>query len=127
MKTIRLAIVICLMLTVAACSSSNKDSQNKETESSAATSTQSAGEKPASSDKVKITKEQYNKIENGMTYQEVVEIVGGEGEIITETGEKGTDLYGIGVLYEGKGGVGANASLIFLGDKLQTKSQIGLE
>ncbi|MBW7475531.1 DUF3862 domain-containing protein [Paenibacillus oenotherae] len=76
---------------------------------------------------MKITKEQYAQINNGMTYKEVAEIVGGEGEVITESGEKGSDMYGIGVMYEGEGGVGASANFIFIGDKLQTKTQFGLE
>lgn len=139
MKIIRLAIVICVLVTAAACSNSNNDTQNVPTESSAgsptesaggtptASPTESAGESTASSKEVKITKEQYEKIENGMTYKEVMEIVGGEGEIVAESGEKGSDTYGTSVMYKGKGEVGAMASFTFVGDKLHTKMQTGLE
>lgn len=46
-----------------------------------------------------------------MSYDEVVEIIGGEGEIVTETGEKGSEFYGIGVIYEGNGEAGGNATI----------------
>lgn len=128
MKIIRLAIVICLMVTMAACSSSNSDNGAEPAGGSTTPSTtQPTNGDSESSDKIKITKEQYAKISNGMTYQEVSDIVGGEGEIITESGEKGSDMYGIGVMYEGEGGVGASANFVFIGDKLHTKSQFGLE
>lgn len=128
MKIIRVAIVICLMITVAACSSSNSNNGTEPAGSPAAPSTQQpANEDSSSSNKIKITKEQYDQINNGMTYKEVTDIVGGEGGIITETGEKGSDMYGIGVMYEGEGGVGSGANFVFIGDKLHTKSQFGLE
>ncbi|MCA1058129.1 DUF3862 domain-containing protein [Rossellomorea aquimaris] len=76
---------------------------------------------------VKVTLEQFNKIENGMTLEEVIDIVGGEGEIISETGEEGTDLHTVMYSYQGKGSLGANVSLMFQGNKLQNKSQAGLE
>ncbi|MOA32202.1 hypothetical protein D3C78_1534030 [compost metagenome] len=62
-----------------------------------------------------------------MTYEEVAKIVGGEGEIISESGEKGSDLFIFAVMYEGKGGAGASANFIFIGEKLETKTQFGLE
>ncbi|WP_246628109.1 hypothetical protein [Paenibacillus oenotherae] len=128
MRITRLAIVICLMITMAACSSSNSNNVTEPTGNPATPSTQQpANDDSSSSDKIKITKEQYAQINNGMTYKEVAEIVGGEGEVITESGEKGSDMYGIGVMYEGEGGVGASANFIFIGDKLQTKTQFGLE
>lgn len=125
MKTIRLAIAICLMITASACSSSNNDGQSKPAGSSAAPSTQPAGGNSTSAKQASITKEQYDKIDNGMTYQEVVDIIGGEGEIVTETGKKGSDMYGMGVMYKGKDG--ANATFIFLGNKLESKSQYELK
>lgn len=74
-----------------------------------------------------ITLEQFNQLENGMTLEQVIEIVGGEGEIVSESGEKGTPLHTVMYSYQGKGGMGANVSLMFQGNKLQNKSQFGLE
>lgn len=76
---------------------------------------------------VEVTIDQFNQLENGMTLEEVIAIVGGEGEIISETGEKGTDLYTVMYSYTGKGSLGANVSLMFQGNTLQNKSQFGLE
>lgn len=76
---------------------------------------------------VKITLEQFNQIENGMTIEEVVAIVGGEGEILSESGEKGTDLHKVMYSYSGEGELGANVSLMFQSNKLQNKSQFGLK
>jgi outer membrane protein assembly factor BamE (lipoprotein component of BamABCDE complex) len=76
---------------------------------------------------VKIDKAKYDQIQNGMTYEQVQQIAGGEGEILSESGQKGTDLYTIMVQYEGNGDLGANVSLMFQGNKLQTKAQFGLK
>jgi hypothetical protein len=122
MKTFRIAIVIGIMIVMAACGSKD-DSQTKPAGGTAA---QSEGQQSESSKKSTITKEQYDKINNGMNYKEVVKIVGGEGEIVSESGEKGSKMYAIGVTYEGKGGSGS-ASLVFMGDELKSKSQYGLK
>ncbi|MNW47802.1 hypothetical protein D3C74_251450 [compost metagenome] len=116
---IRAAFIICFLLLATACGSSSNDSEN-------ANAPLTQGENSVSSDQVEITQEQYDKISNGMTYEEVINIVGGEGEVITETGEKGSDMYGIGVMYQGKEGTGT-ANFVFIGDKLQSKSQFGLK
>nr|WP_263324259.1 DUF3862 domain-containing protein [Neobacillus sp. Marseille-Q6967] len=76
---------------------------------------------------VEMTLEQFNQIQNGMTYEEVKAIVGGEGEIVSESGEKGSQFHTVVYSYQGKGSIGANASLTFQGNKLQNKSQFGLE
>ncbi|MDG0792433.1 DUF3862 domain-containing protein [Cohnella ginsengisoli] len=127
MKTIRLAIIIYLMLTAAACSNASDNVQKGPTGSSAVSPAESPSGNTGSAEKVEITKEKYDKIKNGMTYKEIIKIVGGEGETKTETGEEGSDLHGIGVMYRGRGEVGASATFVFVGDKLQAKSQFGLQ
>ncbi|WP_374722582.1 hypothetical protein [Peribacillus tepidiphilus] len=76
---------------------------------------------------VEVSLEQFNQLQNGMTLEEVTKIVGGQGEIISETGEKGTEFYTVMYSYPGKGSLGANVTLMFQGNKLQNKSQFGLE
>lgn len=129
MKIIRFTIVICLMIIATACSNSNNGNQSapSPSESTVSPSPKTESGQSETSKEVKISKEKYEQVNNGMTYEEVIEIVGGEGEVITETGEKGTELYGISVMYEGEGGIGASANFVFIGNKLQTKSQYGLE
>ncbi|MDH2334307.1 DUF3862 domain-containing protein [Paenibacillus polymyxa] len=74
-----------------------------------------------------ITKAKYNKIKNGMTYEEVAKIIGGPGEALSEVGEKGDKYYTVMYSYKGEGGLGANANFTFQGNKLQAKAQFGLE
>lgn len=105
----------------------NNPSKPVPSTNSAAPSPVAPIESSASTSEGKITKEQYDKINNGMKYQEVIDIVGIEGEIITESGIKDTDSYGIGVMYEGAEGTGTSATFIFINDTLHTKSQFGLE
>ncbi|MGR7908430.1 DUF3862 domain-containing protein [Lysinibacillus capsici] len=69
---------------------------------------------------VEITLDQFNKLENGMTKEQVFEILGGEGAVISESGD--LVMYS----YNGKS-LGANASLMFQGGKLMNKTQLGLE
>ncbi|MEK4718164.1 DUF3862 domain-containing protein [Priestia sp. FSL W8-0524] len=76
---------------------------------------------------VTITKSEFDKIQNNMSYEEVSKIVGGEGEVASESGEKGTSLHTVMISYTGEGDLGANASLMFQGDKLMNKTQIGLK
>jgi RNA polymerase subunit RPABC4/transcription elongation factor Spt4 len=79
----------------------------------------------------KLTLEKYNTIQNGMTYDEVIKIIGFEVSPEVEVGEKGTAYYTASYRYMGddqvKGTLGANASFMFQGGKLNTKAQMGLE
>jgi len=126
-------IVMSLMAVLVACGSS-KSEDNKPSGSPSAQASQPAGaeanapeQSQAGDDEVTITKEQYGKIKSGMTYKEIIEIVGGEGELLSESGNEGDEIYASVVMYKGKGSVGASASFVFLNGELQTKSQMGLE
>ncbi|MFE5324190.1 hypothetical protein ACFQ88_36470 [Paenibacillus sp. NPDC056579] len=74
----------------------------------------------------KITKAKFEKLESGMTYEKATEIIGGEGELMAETGKKGEEMYIVTYQYKGDG-LGSNAILVFQGGKLQVKSQNGLK
>ncbi|MEH6943185.1 hypothetical protein [Bacillus sp. JJ722] len=76
---------------------------------------------------IEIELAKFQQIQTGMTLEEVTKIVGGEGEITSETGEQGTSLHTIVYSYQGKGDIGANAVLMFQGNKLINKSQYGLK
>lgn len=77
-------------------------------------------------DSPEITLDQFNQISNGLTLEEVIAIVGGEGEVISESGEAGTDLHTVMYSYPGDS-LASSVSLMFQGNKLQSKSQFGLE
>lgn len=75
-----------------------------------------------------LTKAEFAKIKNGMTYDEVVKIIGSKGEMNSETGAEGDDLYT--VMYTWKGNsLGANANMMFQGNPatVQSKAQFGLK
>lgn len=86
-----------------------------------------AKEEPSKENPSTITKAEYDKIENGMSYKQVQKIIGGPGEILSEGGEKGTEFYTIMVVYYGEGSIGANANFMFQGNKLINKAQLGLK
>lgn len=75
----------------------------------------------------KVSKAEFDQIESGMTYEQVKEIIGGEGEVISESGKPGDQFHTVIYHYEGEGELGANASFTFQGGKLVNKAQFGLK
>lgn len=81
-----------------------------------------------SSDGSKISMEEFNSINEGMTYEEVCEIIGGEGEQLANTDlGLGDEFVTESYQWECEGSIGANAIIMFQGGKVVTKSQAGLE
>ncbi|EMA6341722.1 DUF3862 domain-containing protein [Bacillus cytotoxicus] len=81
----------------------------------------------ASENKHTVSKEEFNRIQNGMTYEQVKDIIGSDGTILSESGEKGTEFYTIMYKWEGEGSIGANANFMFQNNKLMNKAQFGLK
>ena len=74
-----------------------------------------------------INLEEFNAIQEGMTYQEVTDIVGSSGELVSESGMSGSDYYTQLRSWEGEGSLGANANVMFQGGVVVSKSQFGLQ
>ena len=72
-----------------------------------------------------ITMEEYNAIENGMTYDEVKEIVGSSGEVSSEVESNGTKI--VIITWYGNGVAGSNANVTFTNDEVTGKAQVGLQ
>lgn len=75
-----------------------------------------------------ISLEEFEKIETGMSYTEVCDIIGGEGTLGSNVDigmgeEYKTEIY----QWTGDGSIGANANVTFQGDKVISKAQIGLK
>lgn len=73
---------------------------------------------------VTITKAAYKKIKSGMTYDEVIKAVGGEGEL---TGSSKVAGYTTKIYTWNGSSAGANATVTFQNGKVQSKAQVGLE
>ncbi len=72
---------------------------------------------------VTITKAAYKKIKTGMSYQDVVKVVGGEGEL---TGSSKVAGYTTKTYTWYGSDLGSNATVTFQNDKVQSKAQVGL-
>ncbi len=72
----------------------------------------------------KATMDKYNQVKTGMTYDEVVAIMGGDGELSSDTKIAGVSskLY----LWDGED-IASNCSITFSDGKVSSKSQIGLD
>ena len=75
-----------------------------------------------------MNKTNFDTIKNGMTYAQVSAIVG-PGTMDVEMGNPGDPMYTVSYSYKGSqtvGGLGANASTMYQGGKLNMKAQLGL-
>ena len=80
---------------------------------------------PANSPKMNMA--EFTSIQNGMSYDEVVAIVGGPGTLSSEVGTKGEPYYTQTYTFEGEGDFGANAILSIQDGALSMKTQYGLK
>lgn len=72
-----------------------------------------------------ITLDEYNKIQNNMSYMEVVDIIGSLG---TQQASAGDGAYATFIYnWDGNGTIGSNASITFQNGKVIAKAQVGLE
>ncbi len=86
---------------------------------------QAAPAQPANSPKMSMA--EFSQIQSGMSYEQVVQIVGGPGEKLSETGSPGEVYYTVAYMWEGEGSLGANANCMFQSGALVNKAQIGLK
>ena len=73
----------------------------------------------------KLNLEKFNKIETGMTYEQVVAIIGEEGTALSES--EISNIKTIIYSWYGKGSIGANANITFQNGKVISKAQFGLK
>lgn len=71
-----------------------------------------------------VTLDKFNQIENGMSYDEVVEIMGSEGEVMSSMDFMGTTS--TTYTWNGKDAM-SSAVITFVGDAVESKTQLGLE
>jgi hypothetical protein len=83
--------------------------------------------KPDSYSGASVSQEEYDKIQDGMTFEQAEEIIGGSGRLHSEFGTKGTDFYTAVYRWKGYGSADAYADLTFQDGKLNMKIQFGLK
>jgi len=132
-KAISLFIITVLLCSMASCSEISSDdgsSNPAETTNTPPTVTTATPETTAPAKKSgKINLEKFEKIKSGMTYEEVVAIIGEKGELSSEVdmgigSDFVTQIYiwqGEGILLRG------NANITFQGGKVVSKAQFGLD
>ena len=116
--------VSILFASISGMSESESDYEQNKTLSSSETVSQTADS--VKEKKGEVNYENFEKIENGMTYQQVVELFGCEGKIMSETDiglgeEYKTTLY---YWYDDTGV--SNCNVTIQGGKVVAKAQIGL-
>ena len=77
-------------------------------------------------EKITITKEVFDSIYYGMTYEQVTGMIGGPGEIISEKNDGGDQQSSVMYLYHGNTS-GSSAIFRFKDGVLKLKTQMGLE
>lgn len=112
----KIAVLLIIVLNFSLCSCGNPSDIIKGTDADIINSEAS------------ISLEEFNKIETGMTYKEVCDIVGGEGTLGSSVDvgigdEYKTEIY----QWTGDGTIGANANVTFQAGKVISKAQIGLK
>lgn len=72
-----------------------------------------------------ISLSEFNEIENGMNYEQVCEIIGGEGTLFSESQEKDSPIQLAVYTWNGES-MGSSASFTFQNGELIQKAQLGL-
>lgn len=135
MKKIMYLLSIGLIATMVGCGSTatTKEATPAPTPAASSPATTAPAAKPAATptpaakNKPTMTKAEFDQLKSGMTYEEATAIIGGPGEVMSESGSKGEDLHTVMYQYKGEGDFGANANLMFQGNKLNNKAQMGLK
>ena len=76
---------------------------------------------------VAISKIEYNQLKYGYTYEKVKGLLGDTGEVVTESGIKGSKSYTVTYLYHVKSPSGGELFLAFKDDKLVNKMEVNLQ
>lgn len=109
-------IIILIIIVIAIFSGGGKNNSSKTTTPGTTQTTQK--------EETGVTMEKFTSIKEGMTYEEVVKILGSEGEVTSSNEIAGIKT----VMYQWKGTtLGANMNATFQDGKMMSKAQFGLK
>jgi len=114
----------------AATTASTTASSSTTASTTASTGTSTTADTTPSASGVKVTDDQYNQIQNGMSYQDVVTLLGGEGTLLSQTNNNDSNGNPVELkiyYWEGQGETGANVSVTFSGGVVTSKTSYGLQ
>lgn len=117
--------VIVAVVVIAIGTSSNTDNNSTNNAETPVVETDSKESPKVEKNSPKISKEEFEALETGITYEEAVAIIGGEGELSSQVDVAGYDtkMY----TWKGEGSMGANANATFQNNSLTSKAQFGLK
>ncbi|MFD3449307.1 hypothetical protein ACFDTO_32545 [Microbacteriaceae bacterium 4G12] len=124
MKVKVYACLVATCILFAGCSNNSEKTNTKPKQDSSATQQEKKDTNSVTLDQV--TLDQFSKVKSDMTYEEVKKIMGSEGAMKFEKGEKGTATYSVEYFWEIKDPKSL-ARVTFLGGKVRGKSQEGLQ
>lgn len=132
------AVVVIVLIAILASGNSNNEGSDSNVGTQVVENNENAGdgntdtptvennkEEKVKSNSPKITMAEFEALNTGITYEEAVAIIGGAGEVLSQSDIAGynTVIY----MWEGYGSLGANANVTFQNNALVAKAQIGLK
>nr|WP_122013414.1 DUF3862 domain-containing protein [Maliibacterium massiliense] len=82
---------------------------------------------PLPTDGAKVTRAQFDQLQNGMQYDQVKAILGAEGELISESCPSSSKTYVTMYMWLGNGAMGSNVTCTFEDGRLTNKAQLDLK
>ena len=123
-------VIVAVIITAIGISNNTKNNTDKDinttvTENSGTDTPKKKTDTQKRKNSPKISKAEFEALETGITYEEAVSIIGGEGELISQADAGGYDtkIY----TWDGEGHIGSNANATFQNNALISKAQLGLE
>lgn len=105
--------------------------KTNETQTTGQTTSQSTKTPPTPANEkkntVSISKAKYNQLKYGDTYEKIKSLLGGTGEVVTESGTKGSKNYTVTYLCHVKSPSGGEVFLAFKDNKLVNKMEVNLQ
>jgi len=137
-KWLSILLGMIILLSFSACQTSNRTStnhqppnsamQNKDKKTDQEKESPSPSHTPLTEENAEtVSKAEYDSIKTGMTYEEVRDIIGSDGVILSESGKKGDPIHKVTYSWNGEGTSDSTSSFLFENEKLKTKSEVGLQ